>query len=344
MKSTISQQYETVLQTKPETLASIDYHISNPRYVDLSSEAELKANEQTDLNSKKEETSSAAEESSKVQNQVLATTNSISKKRSSSNQTSYFEDLKRFSSDTYQKLVNAVKFGAHPDTYTGLSMGMNASLSSAQNNFGGFHAGLTNLKPVSDYFSVLTEFKFFYRNNGGYTVNDIYTRTLNRWTDNSSLTHQTIYNYQMDSTVRTYNFKNFYSLELPIMMQLNDRSFAIYGGANLAYNFKLNVNEKTRNYVIDKHDTMSNSFVYSFPADKGSQLQRSDFSSRFGLGYTMGASYQFSPQLYVDVRMSQNVWDNMKTNAAREISNGFFKVPNVQFSLGYRFRKFVPDN
>jgi len=34
----------------------------------------------------------------------------------------------------------------------------------------------------------------------------------------------------------------------------------------------------------------------------------------------------------------------MKTNAAREISNGFFKVPSFHFSLGYRFRKFTPDN
>lgn len=344
-KSTITQQYETILQSQPETLAAIDYHISNPRYVDLNAEAELKANEQSEINAKQEASNSVATVSSNMANSHSLNANtSVVKKRNSSSQTTYFEDLRRFTSDTYQKLVNAVKFGAHPDTYTGLSMGMNASLSSAQNNFGGFHLGVTNLKPISDYASILSEFKFFYRNNGGYTINDIYTRTLNMSTDNISLAHQTIYNYQKDSTVRTYNFKNFYSLELPLMMQFNYRSVALYGGVNMAYNFKLNVNEKTKNYVIDYHDTVPNSYVYTFPADKGSQLQRSDFSSRFGLGYTIGASYQFNPQLYIDVRMTQNVWDNMKTNAAREISNGFFKVPNIQFSLGYRFRKFVPDN
>jgi opacity protein-like surface antigen len=91
-------------------------------------------------------------------------------------------------------------------------------------------------------------------------------------------------------------------------------------------------------------DTLATSVGFDFPVDKASQYMKSDFSSRFGLGYTIGAAYSFSPQLYIDLRITQNVWDNMKTNAAREISNGFFKVPSFHFSLGYRFRKFTPDN
>lgn len=149
------------MQSQPETIASIDYHISNPRYVDLNAEAELKANEQSEINAKQEASNSVATVSSNIVNSnTLGASTSVVKKRNSSNQTTYFEDLRRFTSDTYQKLVNAVKFGAHPDTYTGLSMGMNASLSSAQNNFGGFHLGVTNLKPISDYVSILVSLNF----------------------------------------------------------------------------------------------------------------------------------------------------------------------------------------
>ena len=225
-------------------------------------------------------------------------------------------------------------------------MGMNASLSNANRNFGGFQGGFTTLNPITDFVSFLAELKFYYRNNGGYTATDVNYKIVNPTADTATLSHvqSTIYSYQKDSTVKTYNFKNFYSLELPLIAQLNYRSFALYGGLNLAYNFRLKTTEKSRNYAVSHIDTLATSFGFDFPFDKASQYMKSDFSSRFGLGYTIGAAYSFSPQLYIDLRITQNVWDNMKTNAAREISNGFFKVPSFHFSLGYRFRKFTPDN
>ncbi|MEN9338821.1 MAG: hypothetical protein RIQ62_133 [Bacteroidota bacterium] len=337
----VLEQTTTHVQNIPVVV--LDYHQTNPRYKELSAEEEVLANRSADVPTAlaSETTNSSKETSSRQSNQQLL---SIVQKKKSKDHSSYFEDLKRFGSDEYQKLKNFVAYGFHPNTYMGMSAGINASLSNAQHNFGGFHAGITQLKPISDYASLLTEFKFFYRNNGGYTANDSYYSIINTSKDTLSVLHQNIYSYQKDSSVRTYNFKNFYSLELPIMMQFNYHSVAVYGGVNLAYAFKLNTTEKFKKYVVDVHDTMPSSIAYSFPADKGNEFVRSDFSSRFGLGYTLGASYSFSPQLYLDLRITQQVWDNMKTNSAREISNGFFKVPNVQFALAYRFRRFVPNN
>ncbi len=337
----VLEQTTTHVQNTPAVV--LDYHQTNPRYKELSPEEEMLANRSADIPTAlaSETTNISQEKSSQQSNQQLL---SIVQKKKSEDHSSYFEDLKRFGSDEYQKLKNFITYGFHPNTYMGMSAGINASLNNAQHNFGGFHAGITQLKPISDYASLLTEFKFFYRNNGGYTANDSYYSIINTSKDTLSVLHQNIYSYQKDSSVRTYNFKNFYSLELPIMMQFNYHSIAVYGGVNLAYAFRLNTTEKFKKYVVDVHDTVPSSIVYSFPADKGNEFVSSDFSSRFGLGYTFGASYSFSPQLYLDLRITQQVWDNMKTNSAREISNGFFKVPNVQFALAYRFRRFVPNN
>nr|HPI54784.1 hypothetical protein [Chitinophagaceae bacterium] len=73
------------------------------------------------------------------------------------------------------------------------------------------------------------------------------------------------------------------------------------------------------------------------------EFTKDDFKSRFGLGYIVGAGYNFNPNIYIDLRLSQNVWDNAKSVAQREVSNGFFKVPYVQLSIGYRFKKFAAN-
>ncbi len=344
-KSVIEKVTEQMSEAKGS--ASLNPMVLNPRFKKLTEEEERNARlQRTEAPKADKDVVLASAESmpaSKVSSEISIAS---SQKAKAAKQTGYFEDLRKFAVDTYRKISNFIMFSPKPDTYTGLSMGVNASLSNSKRNFGGFQGGFTSLTPINDYVSFLAEFKFFYRKNGGYTPNDISYKIKNTSQDTVSLAHvqQTIYQYQKDSTVKTYNFKNFYSIELPLMMQLNYRSFALYGGANLAYNFRLKTTEKSRNYVVDGKETLPNSAPYAFPIDKPSQYQRSDFSGRFGLGYTVGASYSFSPQLYLDLRVTQNVWDNMKTLTAREISNGFFKVPSVQFSLGYRFRKFTPDN
>jgi len=340
--------YEKVTETleTERPIASLDPTQTNPRYRPLSIEEEenagLRKQQQTPSNTQSTVLASSIP-AAKISSEISLNN---TQKASKGKQTGYFEDLRKFFTDTYTKISNFMVYSPKPDIYTGMTMGFNTSLGAAKNNFGGFQAGFTTLKPINDYFSFISECKFFYRNNGGYTANDISYEIKNTEIDNVSLNHltQTVYTYQKDSMVKTYNFKNFYSLELPLMMQFNYRSISTYAGVNLAYNFKLKTTEKNKNYVSTHRDTLDASVAHSFPANKGSQYLRSDFSSRFGVGYTVGATYSFSPQLYLDLRITQNVWDNMKSLAAREISNGFFKVPSVQFSLGYRFRKYTPDN
>ena len=324
------------------TVASIDPIVSNPRFKKLTEQEELNARQL-----RKDETSQTSSATSEPQPEKLESGVSIAnnqKIKKATKQTGYFEDLKKFANDTYNKISNFLVYTPKPKLHLGMMMGVNASLSNSKNNFGGFQAGLTTITPMTDYFSFLAEFKFFYRNNGGYTINDISYNILNHTKDEVTIAHNTIHSYVKDSTVKTYNFKNFYSLELPLMVQLNSRSFGFYGGVNLAYNFRLKTTSKTKNYKVEYLDTVASSMPYYLPIDKGSVVNQNDFASRFGLGYVVGASYNFSPKLGLDIRLAQNVWDNSQSASSLEISRGFFKVPSIQISLAYKFRDFIPNN
>lgn len=338
-RSTYKQEIEV-----PAVRPQLDWTQTNPRYKSLNQEEERNAAYHQEPNATVDQVQSTTEVNTMAR--VIESTSSTTQKHKQEQHSGAMDNLVQFASRTFEKVNNILLYKAKPDLYTSLLMGVNASLNSAKNNFGGFQGGLSFLRPVNDYVSFITECKFYYRKNGGYTANDIYYNILDPQIDTVSLGHiqQTAYSYQKDSIIKTYNFKNFYSFELPLMMQLNYRSFALYGGVNLAYSLRLNTTEKSRNYVNTYHDTLPSASAYSFPVERASQYMRSDFASRFGVGYTVGASYSFSPQLYLDLRVAQNVWDNSKTNAAREVSSGFFKVPSIQFSLGYRFRDFTPDN
>ena len=350
IEDTVSRSiFEKVIEetTKNERVA-IAPKQSNPRLKTLSAEEELNAQMRNSEPSTKNEL--IVNSNSKEKENSISTNSEISinanQKIYKEKKSGFFDDLGKFFNDAYNKVDNFMRYGIVPDVITGMTAGVNTSINNAKRSVGGFQAGFTLLKPVSDYFSFLGELKFFYRNNGGYSANDLKYSVINPSKDTSSLHHvgQVIYGYQVDSTIKTYNFKNIYSFELPLMGQLNYRSFALYGGVNIVYNLRLKTTTKTKNYVTNYSDTMPSSEPFAYPIDRSIVFQNSDFASRLGIGYTVGASYNFSPQLYVDLRIAQNVWDNMKTNTAREISNGFFKVPTMQISLGYRFKKFVPNN
>ncbi|MGI9190771.1 MAG: outer membrane beta-barrel protein [Chitinophagaceae bacterium] len=224
----------------------------------------------------------------------------------------------------------------------GMSMGVHAAIKNPENNFGGFQFGLNNLKPFGDYFSLLTEIKFFIRNNSGYTIRDIMTTNKNLSMDTMSAPAYTIYNYQIDSSSSLYNFKHFYGMELPILMQFHYRRLSAYAGLNLAYQFRLQTSTVQRNYVLNRADTVSSPAPFYLPAEQGRDVTKDDFKARWGLGFVGGVSYSFTPQLYVDMRLVQNLSDNAQTLSARSVSANTFKVPTIQLSLGYRFRKFVP--
>ncbi|MBK7691902.1 MAG: outer membrane beta-barrel protein [Bacteroidetes bacterium] len=259
-----------------------------------------------------------------------------SKKRQDN--TSMFTALGAFASVTLNKIGDASGdfFRLFKTFDPGVSMGVNAALFKTKHNYGGFHAGLTNHTAISETFSVISDLKFFIRNNAGFTINDIKTQILNKSVD-TTVPGQTTDFYQVDSLTKKYNFKSFMSLELPLMLSARFNKISIYGGPNFVYNFKLKINEIDKKYVVNKEEVVSNAVQFNYPAELGMKYAKNDFGNRFGIGYAVGVSYNFHPKIYIDLRMSKVVWDNTQTNSQREISNGVTKVPFTQLSLGYKF-------
>lgn len=326
-------------QKTAEVWTALTPEESNPRLVKLSEIQEKAANETINLGALNSETHSQQTNAhiSKTEGITLKSAAQPNNKKSSTEvyANSVFNKLKESANKIAAKRIQF---------YPGISLGVNAAFFNTPHNYGGFHIGLNNLIPVSNYFSILTELKLFYRNNSGYSVNDKKTFIYNYSADQNTLSasQQTIHNYQIDSTTKKYNFKTFQTIELPILIQAHIGKFSPYIGAQLSYMFALKTQEITKNYAPIYNDTLANAVTFNQPNTYNYMYNKSDFKSRFGYGYTIGTSYSFNPNLYVDLRLSNTLADNARTNPSREISNGVFKIPFVQFSIAYRFKKFTP--
>jgi opacity protein-like surface antigen len=103
---------------------------------------------------------------------------------------------------------------------------------------------------------------------------------------------------------------------------------------------KLKISEIDKSYLVNKEVIVDNGTPFHFPYEdeKSMQYARTDFGARFGIGYAVGVSYNFNPNIYLDLRLNKVMWDNTTTNSQRAVSNGVTKVPFTQLSLGYKFK------
>lgn len=317
------------------------YH---PRYVVLNDAQEAQAQQQRPLGSNTPSATDVTPSNTKANTTAAAPATlplakSVSEESSRGQQKEKSIDRLR----TKAAILSADMASLSGKSCPGMSMGVHAAINNPKNNFGGFQFGLNNLKPFGDYFSLLAEVKFFIRNNSGYSIRDIMTSNKNLSMDTMSSPAQTIYSYQVDSMSHLYNFKRFAAIELPVVFQFHYRRLTAYAGLNMAYQFRIKTSNVQRNFVVNHNDTVSSQMPYSMPGELGQDVTKADFHARWGLGVVGGMSYSFNPQLYVDLRMVRNLSDNAQTLAARDVSANTFKVPSVQLSLGYRFRKFIPQ-
>jgi hypothetical protein len=323
--------YDTTDESKSTTYASVeplDYHKTNPRYVDvvLGEPAQKEA-------------AAPKVEVAKHNVEPVVTTNNMSKASKGSNSRERSE-LREKLSILGQRLSTKKLI-----LYPGMTAGVNAALFNTKHNYGGFHFGLSNSTRLSNTLSIMSELRFAYRSNAGFTVSDVQSSSSNYMLDTISAqsSNRYVHNYHIDSVVRKYNFKNMYSAEIPLTLNYHLKKLSLYAGINLVYNFGLNPTIVIDDKSEDRSDTTAKSFVFVPSEKKQYQYDIADFKGRFGMGYMFGASYSFSPRLYLDLRMTQTQWDRSRTVSSREISSGVFKVPYIQFSLGYRFKDFHPE-
>ncbi len=216
-----------------------------------------------------------------------------------------FNDVKQNASNT--------KFVA------GITAGINSNFF-GPSSFKGFQFGLTGDIIFNNSWNIMTELKYFHRLNNNTSIDDnFYTYT--------PVGSQ----YSRQLQLNSYSFSALHSLEMPVAVRYSKGSFNFYAGPNFLYSFSINTGAFTM-----PASSVAPEMVNEKGTDDKGVLSESDFKSRFGLGYLFGFSYEVAPNLNLDLRNVQTVWDNAATTGAKSISGQLYKTPSLQLSIMYR--------
>jgi hypothetical protein len=228
--------------------------------------------------------------------------------------------------------------------YAGLMGGINSSIG-GPGSVQGFQFGLFGLMAFNERLALGMEAKYFQRFNGSTSLrDDSYTtqRTAESGFTTQNGQQYTIYRYDRDSNSRMFKFSTLSSVELPVTLRYAFNRFSILTGLNLAYQFRIDAEDAGEGKVARQvwYDTTLSSATPPAAISRPAEININDFGSRFGLGYIVGATYEFSPSVHLDLRVTQQFWDNRRsTTGAKIISNTYYQLPMLQLSVGYRFQQ-----
>ncbi len=224
---------------------------------------------------------------------------------------------------TLEKLnatFNDVKYHVSGTQFSpGLTGGINATFF-GPNSFKGFQFGVTGNFSFGDNVAAMAEVKYFHRINNNYSLNDNY------------YTYTQVGNGQFSKQQETnaYSFSTLHSIEMPVSIRYTKSHFNFYAGGNFVYSFSINTGASTL------QNTAAPTLVSAQGNDNAPRLQQDAFNSRFGVGYLMGLSYEVYPNLSLDFRSVQTVWDNAPSQGSKIVSGQLYKSPSFQVSIGYR--------
>jgi hypothetical protein len=225
------------------------------------------------------------------------------------------------------------------DKYFGFSLGGNYSLSGSS-DFRGIQFGPTGEVVFNKHWSFFTALRYFNRSGASRRIDDNYTEDVSSNVPDSIRGSNYYFKIFTDSTTRQFTFSTVQSLEMPLSVRYSIRNFYVMTGLNLVYTLPVNVelyqkNEGTqRSYVVPTNSTSK-----PIIENAGGNYDASSFKGRFGLGYILGAGYRFAPAWHADVQLVNTFWDNSKQGGAKDVSKNFFRVPSVQFSIGFQFNR-----
>lgn len=225
--------------------------------------------------------------------------------------------------------------------YAGITGGFNTTVFSA-NTLAGFQLGMTGLLAFNERWSIAADLKYYHRFNTA-SISDNYLKVSNIIPGSQSTVNGVTYReytWDQENVIHYYNLTAVQTLELPVTLRRNIGRIFGEAGLNMMYSFNINAEEVERSQnngmTVTKSFPMNTSPGESLGANKHVTLQ--DFRSRFGLGYVLGAGYEFTPAVNANIRLVQNFWDNASgSSGAAKVSRNLFQTPSVQFSIGYRF-------
>lgn len=245
--------------------------------------------------------------------------------------TQWWENLPEAMADAKRDFKSA-KF------FWGLSGGVNYSSPNGSGGFQGVQFGPTGELVFNKHWSLFGAIKYFNRSGSKKMVSDNFSSQIAE--QDSVRGANWYFTARTDSTNRYFNFSTVHSFEMPITLRYTIRKFYLMTGINLAYYLPVNVEKVEREYNnMNVHVIMTNSSKVILSDPTKPQLNISDFGSRFGMGYVIGAGYQITPAWQVDMRIVNPFWDNAKGAGAQKLSKDFYKLPSVQLSFGYQINR-----
>ncbi len=242
----------------------------------------------------------------------------------------------RGSGRTFQDMYLNTKFKlSQAPFYIGITAGVNA-MSAGGTFIPGIQLGLNGELELNEKWSVLAELKYINRFNSGKTIDDPYRgKPVLKNTYYQNGTDYRV--YQRDSMNHYFNFSTIGTGNLPVMVKYSVDRFFMLAGVDLVYHFRMNAEEIDAPVTgAELRDTLLASQASSLLAGSDPSVQLSDLGARFGIGYLLGVGYKATPNLHLDLRLTHTFWDNAATGGAKKVSDQLFRIPSLQFSLGYR--------
>ncbi|OJV55500.1 MAG: hypothetical protein BGO31_19250 [Bacteroidetes bacterium 43-16] len=190
----------------------------------------------------------------------------------------------------------------------------------------GFNLGLGGYYEFKERYTLGLEFRYLRNSYSGSLVEN-YQNYSQQTVDRSGATP--VYSALEQKFTNTYNLQHSTYLELPVSIRYQLSKLSVMGGVYGSY---MTGTKYTTNMAEQNGEAHMVSGPKPFVSTTGSILAN-DFKARYGMGFTIGAAYDFSKHLSLDVRINQNLWNNLKTSS--ELSTNLYRATGVQVSLMY---------
>lgn len=235
---------------------------------------------------------------------------------------------RRFEEMVQNMKIDFGKASFHPGLLAGISSSVGAY------NMMGVQLGIVGIMNISDHWGMFAELKGIYRfGNGKSLVNNYYTVDRNNPVYNNNT-----YTYRWDSVAHSFNISSSTSLELPIAVKYAANRLNAFAGVNGSYNFAVKVDEYSQNYARSYVTNTANVQPLVEKWGENNVINYDAFKARFMLGYVVGAGYQVSPDMGVDLRMTQPFFEsNAGTKSSAIVSKQLYRAPSFQLNFTYKF-------
>lgn len=255
----------------------------------------------------------AANETDNASNDLL-----LNSKKSTKLNNSFFNAIHKKADDFALLFINSPTFSAVMNfgvNYTAIGRG---SL--------GYQFGLGTMYYLNENLSLGLELKYVNNQFFNYTYYD------NSQTYNLEKNGNT-YNGTEKIENNTYTFSAINRLQIPIYLNyyFTDK-MALIGGLQINYAAPIKYNVENEIKINDQYATIQ------LPQQSPLEIDASnDFKSNLGMGYVIGLGVDISKSWNIDLRVSQNIFQNATSN--NQFIHSLYRNPNIQLNMVFNIGK-----